>query len=117
MTNNNYEILELTQLTHVFGSEFAEMKWGHKYHTYDITNPSEIIKAVQCLLIPQFEGYDEERQIRLINTLRAAIANPDEDFKTLIRDTSNTIFVGELQDRRAFMIAVLAGLALEPLPA
>lgn len=72
-------------------------------------DPNDVVKAVNILLIPDIATYPLNSRISLLELLRKALANPEEDFGELFEELGS-VFDDEIINPRAFMTAILNAL-------
>lgn len=106
--NLKKEIFDLISLLKVFDVNYVSDDDCMKLQGLDANNPSDINIAARELLLPEFHAYSMAAQDRLISLLRTAIADPSENFDAIF-ERVELAFDDAITDRRAFMIALLAG--------
>ncbi|MDA8520946.1 hypothetical protein [Acidovorax sp. NCPPB 4044] len=75
----------------------------------DFTQELGVCEATHILLLPEFRNYKNSAQTRLINSLRKAISDPEEDFYRIF-DKIELAFDIPLEKKRCFMQYLLRAL-------
>lgn len=107
--NSKNQIFDLISLLKVFDANFVSEADIAVLSDLDANNPEDILKAVNALLIPEFQSFLPTAQARLKEILRSHLDNSAEDFGILF-DRLELAFESPIVDRRAFMGGLLKGL-------
>jgi hypothetical protein len=68
-----------------------------------------IIEVVRCLMVPEFRTYTANAQERILQSLRAAVQDPQEDFRRVF-DRIELAFDKPVNDKKVFMAGILCAL-------
>jgi len=107
--NSKNDFSDLLSLLKVFDANYASEEDCKAVRDLDVNNPEDVSIAVNVLLVPEFRSYLPTAQVRLTELLRSRLDNSEEDFDELF-DRVELVFGNSVNDRRAFMRALLRGL-------
>lgn len=102
---------DLVTLVKVFDANYVTDEDAEKLSGLDVNREQGVGEAVHRLLLPEFVSYTEAAQTRLLNSLRSALADPQEDFSGVF-DRFEFAFDAPVIDRRRFMRVLLHSLDL-----
>ena len=100
---------DLVTLVKVFDVNYVTDEDAEKLSDLDVNHQQGVDEAVRLLLMPEFLGYTEVAQARLLHSLKSALADPQEDFGHLF-DRVEFAFDEPVGDRKRFMRALLSSL-------
>lgn len=108
MANKNI-LHDLVTLVKVFDVNYITDEDVKKLGGLNANHQQGVREAVRLLLLPEFLGYTEVAQARLLNSLKNAVADPREDFGELF-DRVEFAFDAPVGDRKYFMQSLLSSL-------
>lgn len=100
---------DLVTLVKVFDSNFVTDEDCEQLNCLNLDQEHGVRGAVHQLLLPEFFGYTEAAQARLLNSLRKVLADPAENFDDLFERVDFAFDLPE-ENRRDFMRALLRSL-------
>lgn len=96
-------------LVKVFDANYITDEDAKKLGGLDANHQEGVGEAVRLLLLPEFLGYTEVAQTRLLDSLKKALSDPREDFVDLF-DGAEFAFDAPVGDRKYFMQPLLSSL-------
>lgn len=99
-------VYDVVTLVKVFDVNYVTNEDSEKLCGLDINEERGVREAVRRLLLPEFLGYTEAAQARLLNSLQSSLADLEEDFSYLF-DRIEFAFDEPIREKRHFMQALL----------
>lgn len=100
---------DLITLVKVFDVNYASDEDVMKLSGLDLNQENGVSEAVRLLLLPEFLGYTKVAQVRLLSSLKNALADPREDFGRLF-ERIEFVLNEPVRNRRRFMQLLLSSL-------
>jgi hypothetical protein len=99
------EITDLVSLLKVFDINYVNDADSIQLNGLNVNKATDVRKAVEALLIPEFLSYLPEARARMFKSLRVCLSDDAEDFAELF-DRIELAFDEALVDKRCFMLSI-----------